>query len=53
MINKKLEDQVLVLGEASSAAIGGLVAAINIALPIITIGGILLIASYLIITKKQ
>jgi predicted MFS family arabinose efflux permease len=43
----------LVLGEASSAAIGGLVAAINIALPIITIGGILLIASYLIITKKK
>lgn len=43
----------LVLGEASSAAIGGLVAAINIALPIIAIGGILLIASYLIITKKK
>jgi len=37
-----------VLGEASSAAIGGLIAAIMIPLPIIIMGVILLMASFMV-----
>jgi MFS family permease len=42
----------LVLGEASSAAIGGAVAAINISLPIIMMGFILFACSFMIFSKK-
>jgi MFS family permease len=38
----------LVLGEASSAGIGGLIAAVNISLPVIIMGAILLIAGFMI-----
>ena len=42
----------LVLGEASSAAIGGAVAAISIPLPVIMMGGILLVCAILVSLKQ-
>ncbi len=41
----------LVLGEASSAAMGGIIAAINISLPILLMGIILLIAGIIVLLK--
>jgi hypothetical protein len=43
----------LVLGESSSAAIGGLIAAIMIPLPIIIMGIILLITGIMVIGMKH
>ena len=43
----------LVLGEAASAAIGGLIAAINVSLPIIVMGIILLIAGFMVWRMKK